>query len=465
MEDKIAPLLEQLSEQFDQNPEKFQQQLNSLKQASSLEGIVWASWLMALELAKQLTESELTRRAQLPTLWTKCPHCDARLHSKGMRARRIQTLVGVVHWQRRVGRCPNGCKGSQVIPLDIDLGLKSYQQTSLELVKLSCLLAVFVPFETVKVILHRFTSIEVNAQTIWSWVQVWGKSAMSQIQEEVAQMALGQEPTPETIASTWEQMPLVIGADGVMIPMRPNKGKPHGSIQWREVKVGILVRLGHHFNRKGKEIVRLHQRRLVAVLGDIDALSKSLMLEALRQQWQKAKTVVWISDGGRGFWGLYHQRFANCAIAVLDFYHAAQNLWKAAAAAFDGRTIKARQWFKLARHQLRHGESEKVIAQLAQMMECHDFPKSVLNTLTNAHNYLVTHQEHIKYKQFKDLGLPLGSGMVESACKWLIQQRFKGVGMRWSEDGFNHLLHLRLAWVNDRFDNLFSVSANPSPNR
>ena len=52
---------------------------------------------------------------------------------------------------------------------------------------------------------------------------------------------------------------------------------------------------------------------------------------------------------------------------------------------------------------------------------------------------------------YKELGLPLGSGMVESACKWLIQQRFKGVGMWLSEDGFNHLLHLRLAWVNGRF--------------
>ncbi len=58
-----------------------------------------------------------------------------------------------------------------------------------------------------------------------------------------------------------------------------------------------------------------------------------------------------------------------------------------------------------------------------------------------------------------------GSGMVESACKWLIEQRFKGVGMRWSEPGFNHLLHLRLAWVNVRFDELFLVSATPSPNR
>jgi len=54
--------------------------------------------------------------------------------------------------------------------------------------------------------------------------------------------------------------------------------------------------------------------------------------------------------------------------------------------------------------------------------------------------------------------------MVESACKWLIQQRFKGVGMRWSEDGFNHLLHLRLAWVNGSCEALFQVQLQPSPN-
>ncbi len=51
--------------------------------------------------------------------------------------------------------------------------------------------------------------------------------------------------------------------------------------------------------------------------------------------------------------------------------------------------------------------------------------------------------------------------MVESACKWLIQQRFKGVGMRWSEDGFNHLLHLRLAWVNGTFEALFEPTEVP----
>ena len=61
------------------------------------------------------------------------------------------------------------------------------------------------------------------------------------------------------------------------------------------------------------------------------------------------------------------------------------------------------------------------------------------------------------------LSLPIGSGMVESACKWLIQQRFKGVGRRWSEEGFNHLLHVRLAWVNGSFEALFQVEVQASP--
>jgi hypothetical protein len=160
---------------------------------------------------------------------------------------------------------------------------------------------------------------------------------------------------------------------------------------------------------------------------------------------------------------LYQECFSHACIGILDFYHATQNLWKAAAAALDGRTTQARQWFQLVRHQLRHGQSEQVIAQLAYAIEFRQFPTSVLKTLNNVHDYLQTHRHHINYQQFKALGLPLGSGVVESACKWLIQQRFKGVGMRWSEDGFNHLLHLRLAWVNKQFDNLFPDL--PSPNR
>lgn len=58
--------------------------------------------------------------------------------------------------------------------------------------------------------------------------------------------------------------------------------------------------------------------------------------------------------------------------------------------------------------------------------------------------YLQTHQAHLQYRHFKQQELPLGYGIIERACKWLITQRFKGVGMRWSEPGLNQLLALRV---------------------
>ena len=99
-----------------------------------------------------------------------------------------------------------------------------------------------------------------------------------------------------------------------------------------------------------------------------------------------------------------------------------------------------------------------LIRELHRLSRYPSTADSARPVLRQVRDYLKAHLNHIQYRTFKKLGLPIGSGMVESACKWLIQQRFKGVGMRWSEDGFNHLLHLRLAWVNQRFDALFSDS-------
>lgn len=130
-----------------------------------------------------------------------------------------------------------------------------------------------------------------------------------------------------------------------------------------------------------------------------------------------------------------------------------------AAAWLDGRTSQAKWCFERWRHLLRHGKDRQLIRELTQLVNRDRLPQKTLNTLEQVQKYFQNHKDHIRYQDFERQGFPLGSGLVESACKWLIQQRFKGVGMRWSEDGFNHLLHLRLAWVNQRFDLLFCDDA------
>ena len=442
---------------------RLQKQLEEIKNAASLHLIIIAALQLGRMLMVMLVEEVLADRAKQKTLWPNCPKCGLRLESKGLIGRQIESILGTIRWKRRVGRCPKGCHIGQVVPLDEELAIEANQETSLELKKAGTILAVFVPYEIAANLLKQLLGISVSSTSIWQWVQDKGKQAMTQLDKELEQMKKGINPEQEHIDENIAELPIVIGSDGVMVPFRPNGGDPKGKTSWREIKVGIIARVEKCINKVGKVVHRLRQRRLVAVLGSVDDLKPRLEIEAHRQGVKQAKVVVWLSDGARGLWRVFSESFINYGIGILDFYHAAQNLWSAASAYLDGRTSQAREWFNSFRHRLRYGDQDGVLADIASALQIDGLPKSARNRLSKLYDYLYKHKEHIQYGRFKELDLPIGSGLVESACKWLIQQRFKGVGMRWGEDGFNHLLHLRLAWVNGRFDSFFPAH-NASPN-
>lgn len=432
-----------------------QPHLTQLTHAHTLVALVLAAWHLARAVAVRLLEELLNERGQAFDGGTQCPVCGRFMDNKGFKARKMLTLVGWVTWRRRIRTCSPACAVGQIVPSDEALDIVPYQQTSWEVQRLACLLIVVVPFALARTLLSQLTGVSVCATTLWNWGQAWGALAMEQMQESLEALASGEAPEQDPLSEQELDLPLLLGADGVMVAFRPEPGTAKGKTRWREVKVGILARLTRTTTQKGAEVCRLVRRRLVAVLGDIDALQPRLWGEALRQGIVTTKCVFWLSDGGRGFWRLFREQFAPYAEGILDFYHAAQNLWKGAKAWFDGRTSQARTWFTTARHRLRHGETDVVRDDLKAALRLKELPASVHQTLSNLSDYLTTHQDHIDYARWKEIGIPIGSGMVESACKWLIQQRFKGVGMRWSEDGFNHVLHLRLLWANGRLDDLF----------
>ena len=323
-----------------------------------------AAWTVVRMLAVRLLEEVLTVRARQPETWPVCSSCGRPLQSKGFRERVLQTLFGAIRWRRRVGRCPHGCAGSQVAPLDAVLGWVAHQRTGAEVQWMGCLLAVFVPYETACRLLRQLTGVSLAAGTVWTWVQQVGQRVMAQLAEERQELAAGTLPPAESLAAERAALPLVMGADGVMVPFRPHPGTPTGKTRWREIKVAILARLGERLTRHGQRVIRLCQRRLVAVLGTIDDLTPRLWLEAVRQGVSTAVQVVWLSDGGRGFWTVFQRGFqAVGATAILDFYPAAQNLYKGAAAWLDGRTRACQQWFVRLRHPLRHGHEPQVLAE------------------------------------------------------------------------------------------------------
>ncbi len=444
-------------------PDAVLEHVEQVRTATTLAALVIAGLHLGLALGAWVVQEELSKRGRWVTDRPECPVCGRTLESKGLVPRTIHSVLGVLRWRRRVWRCPQRCPIGHIAPYDDELGLAAYQQTSDELQQIACEYAVFVPFRLSAHFVSRTFNIAVSAGSVWNWVQRAGTVASSRVQQALDALADAEAPgDPEAASSTPDagirQLPLVIGGDGVMVPFRPQPGTPKGKTVWREVKVGILARLGERFTRTGEAVTIVVRRHLVAVLGDIDAFRDRLWLAAVHAGIHASPLVVWLSDGARGLWRVFAERLEGRAIGVLDFYHAAQHLWRVAKAVYDGRTAVAKGWFRATRHRLRVGQASMIITELAALAHNAGLPASVQNTITQVHAYLATHQHHLAYPLYEKLGIPRGSGMVESACKWLIQQRFKGVGMRWSEDGFNHLLHLRLAWVNGEFDQLFQTA-------
>ena len=433
---------------------------NKIQSVVGVVAIVWLALQIGRLVAVKVAQEELLRRALIPTEWPSCPECGTGLESKGFKPRQLLTLIGEIHWKRRCGRCPNRCAIGQVAPLDQELGIEAGQKTCNSLKRVTSVLAVFVPFEIATKLFNLLTGLKVSPMSIWNWVQEAGKKAISNLQEQQDALAAGE--IPEKSALGFENLLLAIGADGVMVPLRPFGGSPFGATVWREVKVGIVAWLRRTVSASGRTLMRPVSRQVAASLGHIDLLGPRLWLATFMMGIRGAERAVWLSDGGVGFWRLFREYFADYAIGVLDFYHAAQNLWKGARTLFDGRTKEAENWFATLRSQLWEGKICEVLSHIQAALSLPDLPSETRQILQNLYTYLSTHEEHIDYARFREMGLPIGSGMVESACKWLIQQRFKGVGMRWSEDGFNNLLHLRLAWVNGQFDDIFMVEI-PSP--
>ncbi len=346
-----------------------QELVEKIRNATSLAWLILVALQLGRAVAVKVAEEVLNERGQVRTKWPGCPQCGQKLESKGLEPREMLTLIGWVKWWRRRGGCPNGCEIGQVVPLDEALGVQPYQRTSLEVKWLASALAVFVSFETAAVLLGLLTGVKVCPKSIWLWVQEAGQRAMAQLQAQLKALESDSLPPEEPRAAEIEALPLLLGADGVMVPFRPEGGKPKGKTVWREVKVGILARLSERVNQAGQQVTRLKQRRLVAVLGDIDALKPRLWLEALRQGLLQRPQVVWLADGGRGFWRLFDERLAQYAIGILDFYHAAQNLWKGAKSWLDGRTQSARDWFTTARRRLRRGQANEVLTDLQAALE------------------------------------------------------------------------------------------------
>jgi hypothetical protein len=168
--------------------------------------------------------------------------------------------------------------------------------------------------------------------------------------------------------------------------------------------------------------------------------------------------VVALADGAHDNWAFLAELPAGrCEAQVVDFFHAAEHPHDAMAAAHGEASAKCAAEFQKYRHFLRHDSDggEKVIRHLRYLRDQNPRRMKIAAAL----RYFRHHRHRMQYASFARRNKPIGSGIVEAACKTLVAQRLKRSGMRWRHAGGQAILTLRAFEQSGRFDRAWQMLA------
>ena len=310
-------------------------------------------------------------------------------------------------------------------------------------------------YEEAAKVFERIGRIAISDSTIWRQVAQRGR----QIGEVIAQQQavanalpkIGEAPRQPAVGADR----LGVGIDGAMVHLR-DEG-------WKELKVGCVFEVAQRSQRDPQtgEMMTVGQavnNSYVAHLGAPTLFGQLLWSEARQRQWEDARTTQTIGDGAAWIWNLADEHFFRSQRTV-DWYHATQHLHNAAQLLSpDNQQARAR-WYNAQETLLFQGHAAKIADTLTQKAHSFAAPDALL---TEAHFFRTNHQR-MHYLEYREAGLPIGSGMIESAAKQF-KARFTGPGMRWSRPGIERLLPIRAAILSHHFDSLWTSVFSSPPN-
>ena len=143
--------------------------------------------------------------------------------------------------------------------------------------------------------------------------------------------------------------------------------------------------------------------------------------------------------------------FGPQATFLCDYYHVSEYLAEAAASC---RAQAPQCWRRTQQDRLKRGALAKVIDALAEHREAPDTPEE-LAPVSNAHRYLSNRTDCLDYPRALRLGLPIGSGLIESGHKHVLQARLKKGGA-WLTSNAEHIANLRVLRANRHWLSLWN---------
>jgi len=340
------------------------------------------------------------------------------------------------------------------------------------------------PMELTLGVVGGFWTPRAAQQALWVVAQMTPKKA-EELFERVGSMGPSKsslDRLPKVISKIWEgdrakfeqalreglQIPegtvsIAVSIDGVYAPMEDfdvtqrreeaaEQGRmTKGPLGYREVGCSTISFCDHHGELLGAIRLARAPESKKKLLKESVAAEVTAILRA-----RPELRLLKLADGVVDNWTFLADELPP-GEELIDFFHASEHVHEAIASVYGDATLETQFRSAKLREQLRDDPKgvETVIRAMKHLATKHPQKKLVRRALI----YFRTNRARMRYAELKAKGFPIGSGVVEAACKTLVTQRLKLSGMRWSTAGAQAVLTPRGWDQSERFDEAWALVA------
>jgi hypothetical protein len=217
--------------------------------------------------------------------------------------------------------------------------------------------------------------------------------------------------------------------------------------------------------RKGKRPREWKEMRLVAAqakdsattvygasFGNVEATGQRWGHCTRQPGWGLNSQLHVVADGAEWIRIQCQQVFGEQATFLCDFFHVSEYLGDAAPSC---RPAQPNQWRRTQQKRLRRGDVWRVMESLEDSLEPVGTPEEEA-PVRNGHRYLSNRLDCLNYPRALELGLPIGSGMIESGHRHVLQARLKKAGTAWLHEHADQIAHLRVLRANRQWLSLWN---------
>ena len=378
-----------------------------------------------------------------------CP-CGRSAHYKELRSKTVLTVLGPVELRRPYFLCDDCSQGQYPVDAELDVaGLESSPGVR----RMQAVVGSEMPFAPGREPMKLLAGLDVTAKAIERAAEAIGAQIAQRDEQEIGRAKQLVLP----VVSKQNIPKIYVLMDGVQVPVvaaetegRAGRIEGHRA-RTRECKIGCVF-TQTTVDAEGWPIRDPDSTTYVGAIQTAEEFGFRIYTEAWRRGWEWATEKVVIGDGAAWIWNLAEQHFPG-AIHIVDLYHARQHLWNVAALLHAHDPAAKKLWMIPMKDLLDDGNVAFLVTRLREIAAEHAVahPELTAEILKEA-EYFETNTSRMRYPEFRQKGLFVGSGVVEAGCKSVIGSRLKRSGMFWTVRGANAIIALRCCRINGRFE-------------